>query len=703
MKSKALVCFLILIAYCSLLFTGFNAAEIDLDGEKITINTTNKNLMPLREETINITVPNYSDKLTITVSDGAGTVYMNEDITQSNGVYTFKLIPRGKVGNHKINIKKTNGESATYEIKMTAETLVQTENDSFNKMFDVYKKTIVAGQSSHNLQKMKFKVNTIWLRDHIHMLKASKYFDKDVKSGLDFFIMNQTDSGFYYEIIVNSADEHTTFVKGDCLKPINASTSLIRLEIEADIEYLMVEAVYQAWKATDDTEWMKGALTSLEKAMNYYLTDPKRFDSNTGLIKRGVSIDTWDWIYGQRGLDKNRMLEDDSPMAIFHGDNTGFYQGCIMMAEMYRAAGDDGNAAKWEDTAKDIKKKLMDLAWNGNFFAHMVHIDPTVEEAVDERMRVDFEGDWTRLSLSNAYALNRGILTQSEASKVIETYLNLRNNPPATETNQSSKLFAEWITLYPSYINTKAIIYPPNDYVNGTISLFVAGELAKGCFTYGYTEYGADILQRVRDLYERDKSLQFLYYQDGSKYNKHGGGGPSGWSTAALYSATVEGLAGVHDLGGQMQSVELVPAWANSEFNTAYSVTSYAAADKYIAYTMNHDRENSKLTYQLCGDSTDIDLRLLVPTGNIADKVIVNGEEVSFENTQTHNSVYATFKLSKSSNTDIDTIEVVYKEGSISTGAKKGSIGNIWLYIILGVLALAIIVEAVVIIRKKKA
>ena len=597
MKTKALACMALALMYLTLLFSGINAAVLDIDGEEATINISSKNLKPLKEETISITIPNYSDKLTVTVTDAVGVEYVNEEVLSENGVYTLKFLPRGKAGTHTITITKTNGASASYTIKMLADTTVETENDYFNKLFEHYKTTITQGQSRHNLQKMNFKVNNIWLRDHIHMMKAAKYFDNDVQSGLDFFIMNQTEEGFYYEIIVNSQDIHTTFVKGDCLKPINASTTLIRLEIEADIEYLMAEAIYQAWKATDDLEWLKEVLPSLEKALNYYLVSDKRFDPGTGLIKRGVSIDTWDWIYGQKGLDRNRMIEEDSPMAIFHGDNTGFYQACIMISEMYRAAGDESNAEKWENTAKDIRKKLMDIAWNGNFFSHMVHIRPTVEEVTDALWKVDFEGDKDRLSLSNAYALNRGILTQQEASKIIETYLELRNNPPPTETNPDKKYYAEWVTLYPSY-------------------------------------------------------------------------------------------------------VKLAPAWANSEYNTAYSSTSYGASDKYIAYTMEHDRDNSKLIYKVCGDSKDVYFQILVPTGNIAENVIVNGQEVSFENTQTHNSVYANFKLSRSSNIEIDTIEVIYKVGTIKT-EKETEQSNLWMYVLISITALAAIAVAALLIVKK--
>ena len=117
-------------------------------------------------------------------------------------------------------------------------------------------------------------------------------------------------------------------------------------------------------------------------------------------------------------------------------------------------------------------------------------------------------------SVCNAYALNRGILTQQEASRIIETYLELRNNPPPTETNPERSIMLNGL-LSPFLRKPNAILYPPNDYVNGTISLFVAGELARAVYLrlHGIR---SRYIKRVRELYERDKRLQFLYYQDGT-------------------------------------------------------------------------------------------------------------------------------------------------------------------------------------------
>ena len=96
----------------------------------------------------------------------------------------------------------------------------------------------------------------------------------------------------------------------------------------------------------------------------------------------------------------------------------------------------------------------------------------------------------------------------------------------------------------------------------------------------------------------------------------------------------------------------------------------------------------------------EIDFQILVPAGNIAEKVLVNGQEMSFTNTQTHNSVYANFKLSRSSNMDIDTIEVTYKAGTLKTGTETEK-SDLWMYVIISIAALAVVAAAALLIVKK--
>ena len=88
--------------------------------------------------------------------------------------------------------------------------------------------------------------------------------------------------------------------------------------------------------------------------------------------------------------------------------------------------------------------------------------------------------------------------------------------------------------------------YKAGSYVNGAISPFTAGELAKGAFTNGREAYGWDIVKRMMEMVKRDGTIYFLY---DPKTKAPQGGGPSAWGAAAMMSAVDEGLAGVVDAG----------------------------------------------------------------------------------------------------------------------------------------------------------
>jgi hypothetical protein len=87
--------------------------------------------------------------------------------------------------------------------------------------------------------------------------------------------------------------------------------------------------------------------------------------------------------------------------------------------------------------------------------------------------------------------------------------------------------------------------------MNGGVNTIVAGELAKAAFQHGYESYGADILQRIMKLVEEFKGdLPVSYTPDG----KVDAGIPDNWGQAAVYSALIEGLAGIVDKGTQFNS-----------------------------------------------------------------------------------------------------------------------------------------------------
>ena len=99
-----------------------------------------------------------------------------------------------------------------------------------------------------------------WIRDHVHVMKAMRHWEYDLHSFLDFIIGTQREDGQFYELIKQMDDRHWSFVNEDCrvFYPED-NLSLVRLELEADIEYLVVEGAVYLYKTTGDDEWLKKA------------------------------------------------------------------------------------------------------------------------------------------------------------------------------------------------------------------------------------------------------------------------------------------------------------------------------------------------------------------------------------------------------------------------------------------------------------
>lgn len=376
--------------------------------------------------------------------------------------------------------------------------------------------------------------------------------------------------------------------------------AFIRLEIEADIEYLMVEAAHTIWRATGDDGWVRRALPHLEAGMRYCLEDPTRWDTEHGLMKRPLTPDTWDFVFGYP--DSVRSIQPGMPMAIMHGDNSGLYQACNQLGEMYDALGDHARAAHWRDRGRQIRARANSLLWAGRNYIHQFYLQP-VETGVDEA---------EVLSLSNTYDINRGMPTHEMSLAIIDRYRELR------ETAE----FAEWYALEPPYPQFGP--YPAGAYINGGVAGFVAGELAKAAFSHGREEYGADVLRRVGELVERDGFLGFLYRRDGSDQ----GGGPAGWSAAAVLSAMVEGLAGITDEAGLYREVAVSPRFAAAGVSSAQVVLTYGPSDAYVGMRYRH--EPDAVWIELTGSPSRIRLRPLLPRGTICQGVMVDGESVPF-------------------------------------------------------------------------
>ncbi|MGN1345241.1 MAG: hypothetical protein ACI4V1_00525 [Eubacteriales bacterium] len=471
-----------------------------------------------------------------------------------------------------------------------------------------------------------------WIRDHVHIMKAMRHWEYNLDSFLNFIIETQREDGQFYELIKQYDDAHWTFVNEDCrIMYPEDNLTLVRLELEADIEYLVVEGAMYLYRTTGDDEWLRKVLPRLEKSIDYITSDEKRWDKEHGLVKRPFTIDTWDFTYGKEGC--NRKIEDDTPMSIMHGDNSGVYQAMNQLAWFNRRLNNEEKAVEWENRAEELKKNMFRYLWNGKFFIHQLHLNHSGADNLED----------VRLSLSNAYDINRLVTDTKQSRLIIEEYMARR---------KTTSCFAEWYSIDPPYDQFNG--YRPGKYVNGAISPFTAGELAKAAFNNGYEEYGWDIITRMMKLAERDGTVYFLYNTDSTPQPD---GGPSAWGAAAFISAVDEGLAGIKDIGVNYDEIFFAPKFPVTYYTELRYITGYEVSKTLV--DVRYIIKDEGMRYDLYSPAKNIKAHILMPKGKSCARLLVNSSETDFVKNSVGNSVYIDFDLDDR-NTQPVSIEIIF-------------------------------------------
>ena len=457
-----------------------------------------------------------------------------------------------------------------------------------------------------------------WIRDYVHMMKAFRHWEYDLRSFLQYIIEMQTDEGFFFELVKQLDDMHWSYVGQECRKIFpDDNVALVRLELEADVEYIVVEGVWQYYRATGDFEWVKSILPRLEKAINYMTSSPKRWNDEYGLVVRPFTIDTWDFTNDQKS-QTDRRIHDDEPMSAMHGDNSGVYEAMNILAFFNEKAGEHTKADEWRARAETLKNNMFKYLWNSKFFIHQLHIN---HNGIDDR-------EAERLSLSNGYDINRGVTDLSQSRSIIEEYMNRRKTTAA---------FAEWFCIDPPYENFKG--YSAGRYVNGSISPFTAGEIALAAFNYGYENYGWDIISRFIDISEKDKQICFLYSPNDR--GAQNGSGPSGWGAASLLNAVDEGLAGVVDKDCLYREINFSPRFVVCPHREMRYITGYEVSHKFvdIRYVIKDDG----MRYDVYSEAEKINFHILLPNGKSCRDLFSDGEKIGFQLSHIGNSQYVDF------------------------------------------------------------
>jgi len=334
-----------------------------------------------------------------------------------------------------------------------------------------------------------------WILDHSHTAKGMQYFSPIAAELVDLFAAAQKADGMIWSFAFPDEGPahgyHYWAYHDQGYAMVDGGVLFARQPVENHNESNFVDALYLAWKASGDTSWMASHLDAARKALDYSVTDRARWSKRFQLLKRGYTIDSWDFEPGDKYLVpfplgvRQQIDPERTKFTIFFGDNTAYAHACDQLAEMFKRADRNPEAGIYKERAQQIRERIDALAWNGRFYAHHIEEDPSVARdfGVDEK---------TQLAMSNAYSLNRGT-RDDQAAAIIEAYQDLRRHLPDGSPG-------EWYAVYPPYERGFDGDNARWQYMNGGVQLHAAGELARGALERGFENYGADILRRVRDL-----------------------------------------------------------------------------------------------------------------------------------------------------------------------------------------------------------
>ncbi|MEX0330468.1 MAG: hypothetical protein AB3N64_03500 [Puniceicoccaceae bacterium] len=482
---------------------------------------------------------------------------------------------------------------------------------------------VIDGQTIHGYRSPDCPA--IWLRDHSDIMRGCRYFETDLVSTVQHFADTQAANGRLFDFVTNQS-----------LNPETAKENwvqYVRVPVEADVEYRFVKAAFLAWQSTGNNGFIEKLMPSLERALEYVFTHPWRWDSDRQLVKRAYTIDSWDFAYTAGMHDWLQFQIDDNTFwGIMHGDNSGYYEACRLMAHIYTRIGKDARARYWSNFAEGLRDRLNATCWNGRFYTHFVKTTPVDIPGLDEE---------NQLSFSNAMDINRGVTSHSQAVSILNEYLGRKKE------NQS---FAEWYSIDPAFPNgafgDEKLV--PGAYVNGGILPLVGGELARAYLENGFEEQGVATLRQYYGMIEEKNETFLWYFPDGRASSVETSTSPDamptdGWGSSAMLYGFMEGLAGIQDHGCCLDVVRLCPRWAAAGVDSAEVETGYAASGARFGYQYQQASDSLKL--EIISRHSLVDIHLLLPTGAEVASVSTRSGDLEFAESTVGQSHYLDCQL----------------------------------------------------------
>jgi hypothetical protein len=443
----------------------------------------------------------------LTATDGAGHEYFR---SEKQGAISFLV--GGVLGTHCLCLRDAKGSVLSQRsFDVTARTRISDDQGRFADLLKILHNTMCCysptGVESVTWKGQTYRYYVHWILDHVHTARGMQYFSAAAQGLVDLLTRIQREDGMIWSQIevdngwpdyFDTRDESRNFYTRR-----DGEIRMVRQPSENHCEYNFVDCVHLVWKSGGDDAWMKTHLEAACRALDYTVNSPIRWSAKFGLLKRGYTIDSWDFqikdeysVHFPLGTEM-RIDEKRTKFGIFFGDNTGYAKACDQLVEMLEHAARFDDAKKYRLRGEQIRHRLNELSWNGRFFQHRVEEDPSVKRnlGVDEKAQI---------AMSNAYSLNRNI-SQEQSVAILKTYQNMMHHLPSGSPG-------EWYAIYPPFESGFGGKDDKWQYMNGGVHGHAAGELARGAFEHGWESYGADILERLRKLGKaHGERLYFAY------------------------------------------------------------------------------------------------------------------------------------------------------------------------------------------------
>lgn len=569
----------------------------------------------------------HGQKVQFRVTDAAHVKYIDTRVDAADGEAELTIKAAGKSGVHFIQVNTDTAAQNDYmrcgSFRVEAKTGVATDTGEMDDLLDQLAEgllqaidiTIINGRE---VTQYKTGDNTRQnLAYPAFAISALRYYIQDVKTMFEAIYEAQWPNG--------SLPDH---VYGDGY-PCPLTGPRLR-SCMADLETGTVSTVCTGWQAHGDDQWLRGLMPRIEASLDYALTDPLIFDEEHGLIKRPHSFDEWDINFRPDGKPESLFTGPDSYFVLMQGDNSQLVAACGLLAEAYEVLGRPHRAAHWRLRQDHYREKANKIFWDGVKYKHHVHLVPFDHG--------DFDED-NQLTMSNAWAINRGFATHEQTVSIIDEY--------ERRWKQTGDRFPWW-SLQPGYPNdlnyfTVGGVWSKGEgeYCNGGLFPLVGGELCRAALRHGREELAYKLLGDVHEVIKRDNGAIFTWYHlDGEAAINapHNQTNHDPWGISPWAQAIIEELAGIKTDGKLLEKVICAPRWPAVNVKTASATAHFPSSNTYFAY--QYERSDERIAIHFTGTGKEVSFAVLLAGWTQCSAVTVDGKKAPFKTSTVEDSTY---------------------------------------------------------------